>query len=85
MNMPNVEFLNVPLYSAPMSYLVSSEWGRPLCYGPAAGVASILALWRYGQTSKRISSVSFARIESNFFYNTQETQTQKMKFQFCDF
>ena len=29
------------------------------------------------QTSKCISSVSFVRIESNFFYNTQETQTQK--------
>jgi len=32
---------------------------------------------RHGQTSKSISSVSFVRIESNFFYNTQETQTQK--------
>jgi len=31
-----------------------------------------------GQTSKSISSVSFVRIESNFFYNTQDTQTQKM-------
>jgi len=29
------------------------------------------------QTSKCISSVSFLRIESNFFNNTQETQTQK--------
>jgi len=28
-------------------------------------------------TSKCISSVSFVRIESNFLYNTQETQTQK--------
>jgi len=31
-----------------------------------------------GQTSKSISSVSFVRIESNFFYNTQDTQMQKM-------
>jgi len=31
-----------------------------------------------GQTSKSISFVSFVRIESNFFYNTQETQMQKM-------
>ena len=32
------------------------------------------------QTSKCVSSVSFVRIESNYFifYNTQETQTQKM-------
>jgi len=30
------------------------------------------------QTSKSISSVSFVRIESNYFYNTQETQMQKM-------
>jgi len=29
------------------------------------------------QISKSISSVTFVRIESNFFYNTQETQTQK--------
>jgi len=31
----------------------------------------------YGQTSKCISSVSFVQIESKFFYNTQEIQTQK--------
>ena len=38
MNTPNVEFLNVPLSSVPMSYsyLASSKWGRPLCYGHAA-------------------------------------------------
>jgi len=40
------------------------------------GVASILVLWRLGQNSKCISSVSFVRIES-IFYNTQETKTQK--------
>jgi len=32
----HVEFLNVPVCSAPMSYLAGSKWGRPLCYGHAA-------------------------------------------------
>ena len=43
------------------------------------GVTSILALWGWEQTSKCISSISFSfvRIEWNFFYNTQEAQTQK--------
>ena len=36
MSTPNVEFLNVPLCSAPISYLAGSKWGRPLCYGHAA-------------------------------------------------
>jgi len=36
MNTPNVEFLNVPVCSAPMSYLAGSKLGRPLCYGHAA-------------------------------------------------
>jgi len=44
----------------------------------------------YGQTSKCIFSVRFVGIESNFFYNTQETQTQNMmdqnfEIEFCDF
>jgi len=55
MNLPNIEFLNVPLCNAPMLYLAGSKCGHPLCYGNAAvrwclqcgwGVASILALWR---------------------------------------
>ena len=33
MNTPNVEVLNVPVCSAPMSYVAGSKWGRPLCYG----------------------------------------------------
>ena len=36
MKTPNIEFLNVPLCSAPMSYLTSSKWGRPLYYGHVA-------------------------------------------------
>ena len=36
MNTPNVEFLNIPLCSAPMSYLAGSKWGRLLCYWHAA-------------------------------------------------
>jgi len=36
MNTPNVEFLNVPVCSAPMSYFAGSKWSRPLCYGHAA-------------------------------------------------
>jgi len=35
-NTPNVEFLNVPLCSVPMSYLAGSKWGRPMCYRHAA-------------------------------------------------
>jgi len=31
MNTPNVQFLNVRLCSAPISYLAGSKWGRPLC------------------------------------------------------
>ena len=30
------QVFEVPLCSAPMSYLAGSKWGRPLCYGHAA-------------------------------------------------
>jgi len=40
-----------------------------------ATIGGRLSEW---QTSKGISSISFVRIKSNFFYNTHETQTQKM-------
>jgi len=33
MNTPNVDFLNVPLCSAPMSYLAGSKWGRRCAVG----------------------------------------------------
>ena len=36
MNTPNVDFLDVPLCSAPMSYLASGKCGCSLCYGHAA-------------------------------------------------
>jgi len=88
MNTPNVEFLNVPLCKVkPMSYLASSKWGRSLCYRHVAAHWCLQRGWgcgirtcvmAIGETSKCISSFSFVRIKSNFFYNTQETQMQKM-------
>jgi len=63
------------------------KWGHPRCYGHAAahcclqwardgGVASILALWRWGRTSKCISSVSFVWIESNFLQCIGDTNAK---------
>ena len=42
------------------------------------GVASVLALWRQGQTSTCISSVSFVRNESNFFTIHRRHRRKKM-------
>jgi len=57
---------------------------------PASAYHSIGGRLPEWLTSKCISSVSFVRIKSNFFNNTQETQTQTndgtiLKFEFCDF
>jgi len=49
--------------------------GTPLVLTQHATIGGRLPEW---QTSKCISSVSCVRIESKYFCNTQETQTQKM-------
>jgi len=100
MNMSNVEFLNIPLCSAPMSYLASSKWGRLLCYGHAAtrwclqrgrGCLVCTCVTEIGTDFKMYLLRKFWSNRVEFFYNTQETQTQKkwwtriLKFKFCDF
>jgi len=86
MNMPNVEFLNVPLCSAPMSYLVSSKWGRQLCYGHAAvhwclqrerGCRVRICIMVIAADFKMYLLHYFCSNLVDFFYNTQETQMQK--------
>jgi len=59
---------------------VQSEYPAESC----AAAAVPLPESPQGQTSKSIPSVSFVRTESNFFYNTQETQTQKIRDQNCE-
>ena len=49
--------------------------GTPPVLTQHATIGGRLPEW---QALKCISSVSFVRIESKFFYNTQQTQTQKM-------
>ena len=65
-----------------MSYLASSQWGRPLCYGHAAARYCLQRGRRYlvrscvtalGADFKCISSVRFGRIESNLVQYTRET------------
>jgi len=91
MNTPNVDFLNVPLCSAPMSYLAGSKWGRPLRYGHAAARWCLRLAHSIGRGCRVHSCVmtisadfkmyllrQFCSNRVEFFYNTQETQTQKI-------
>jgi len=78
MNTPNVEFLNVPLCSARMSYLAGSvgacahSIGREGCHDHTCVMAIGADFKMYLLPSVLLKS------SRNFFYNTQETQTQKM-------
>ena len=86
MNAPNVGFLNVPHCSAPMSYLAGSKWGRPLCYAHAAarwclqqarGCRVHICVMATGADFKIYLPHQFCSNRVKFFYNRQETQTQK--------
>jgi len=65
----------------------SSKWGRPLCYGHAAarwclqcgrGCRVHTCIMATGADFKMYVLCQFCSNWVKFFYNTQETQTQKM-------
>ena len=93
-------FLNVPLCSAPMSYLASSKWGRPLCCRHAAarwclqlrgrGCRVRTCVMAIGADFKMYLLRQFCSNRVEFFiihrrHRRKKWWTRILKFEFCDF